>query len=168
MNLMIMAVGLPGTGKSTFFKKMQSDLADRFGDIAYLSTDKFIEIYARKENKTYDQVFETYIKTASQLVEEKLQNAIRNQRLIIWDQTNLSAKSRKSKLSKIPKTYFKMALIFDALEENQWQTILASRPGKTIPGHILKNMQSSYQVPTIAEGFDLVVRAQDWHLTTDQ
>jgi len=162
MNLMIMAVGLPGTGKSTFFKKLEQSLANRFSDIALISTDKFIDIYARKQNTTYDAVFEEYIKTATQLAEEKLQNAVKNQSLILWDQTNLSAKARRSKLSKIPATYFKIALVFPALEDTVWQQVLDSRLGKTIPGHILKNMATTYQPPTVEEGFDLVVRAEDW------
>ncbi len=64
--LAIMAVGLPNAGKSTAydtFCKENSEL---------ISSDFFVEQYAKDNNFTYDQAFRGYIDVAQRKFEEKL------------------------------------------------------------------------------------------------
>jgi hypothetical protein len=43
------------------------------------------------------------------------------------------------------------------LSTEEWNRRLDSRPGKTIPAHVLSSMIEHYEVPTEAEGFDKII-----------
>jgi predicted kinase len=75
---------------------------------------------------------------------------------VVWDQTNLTPKSRKSKLAMVPDHYKKIAVVFQTPEAAEWQRRLDSRPGKSIPQNILMGMASSMQMPGPDEGFDSI------------
>lgn len=144
-----MLVGVPGSGKSTFIRKFMSK------DYVILSTDDFIEEKANLENKTYSQVFQRYIKEATNQLNKNLMNATQLKKSIIWDQTNLTVANRKKKLDQIPDFYEKIAVYFKIphdLEER-----LASRPGKTIPDDVMRNMINQLEKPSKAEGFTKII-----------
>jgi predicted kinase len=71
---------------------------------------------------------------------------------IVWDQTNTTVKSRKSKLAKLP-DYEKIAVMFRTPDIVEHRRRLESRPGKDIPGNIMTVMINSLQEPTEEEGF---------------
>jgi tRNA uridine 5-carbamoylmethylation protein Kti12 len=74
---------------------------------------------------------------------------------IIYDQTNLSRKTRKKKLSKLPSLYARGVVYFEisleeALRRNE------NREGKYIPKSVLKRMYHQFEVPTLDEGWDYI------------
>jgi predicted kinase len=152
MSELVMLVGVPGSGKSTWVKEncdpMQFNL---------LSTDNYIDSVAEKEGITYNEAFSKHIKKATENMNNMAKNAFDNNRNVVWDQTNLSVKSRKAKLDMVPAHYTKIAVYFPAPSKDEHKRRLDSRPGKTIPPHILKNMIESIQVPSHDEGFDRVL-----------
>jgi len=151
-----MLCGSPCSGKSTYVKNFQQRLSNLFYDhVVVLSTDDYIERMATKLNSTYSEIFEEYIGAASHELELELKEAIRHSKSIIWDQTNLTPKARKRKLSKIPSHYTKYAVWFDeplqvVLDRNE------NRAGKYIPKSVLRRMHSQFVRPTLEEGFDYV------------
>lgn len=148
MNKMYMLIGLPGSGKSTFVNQFLNDPVYHI-----LSTDNYIDTRAQYAGKTYDEVFQDFIKAAENHLNEKLKFCVENNYNIIWDQTNLSVKNRAKKLAQIPSSYTKIAVFFDV----DYKTILKrieNRPGKTIPGGVMLGMMKSVQRPTLNEGFD--------------
>lgn len=151
----IMLVGLPGSGKSTW---TGNERFRRWPNIVVISTDDYIERMAAKEGKTYTQVFDKYIKEATRQMEVDLLDAVSKRRDIIWDQTNLTVKSRKNKLSKIPDCYLKRAINFkcrkDVLGTRLEQRFQST--GKFIPAEIMESMGRSFQAATTAEGFEQV------------
>lgn len=151
MKELIMLVGMPCSGKSTFIEKF----SNKFNDFIVISTDNIIEDRAEKQGKTYNEIFKDEIKSATKEMNERLAQAIQNGDNIIWDQTNLTVKSRKSKLSSIPKDYQKVAMYV----ETDLKTIKDRnvRPGKIIPESVLDNMWGSIEVPSITEGFHAVL-----------
>ncbi len=149
MPTLYMLVGVPGSGKSTYIKN------NNLGVV--LSTDDFIERVADSQNSTYNDVFKSNIKTATSVMNEMLKTAVAEERNIVWDQTNLTVSSRKNKLSRIPDTYKKIAVVFPTPNNEELQRRLNSRPGKTIPYHIMKSMINNLQYPSKDEGFDEVV-----------
>ena len=151
MKELIMMVGMPCSGKSTFIEKF----SNKFNDYIVISTDNIIEDRAEKQGKTYNEIFKDEIKSATKEMNERLAQAIQNGDNIIWDQTNLTVKSRKSKLSGIPKDYQKVAMYV----ETDLKTIKGRnvRPGKIIPESVLDNMWGSIEVPSITEGFHAVL-----------
>lgn len=92
--------------------------------------------------------------------DQTLQNAINERKSIIHDRTNLSKRARRKYLSKLPKHYKKVAIVFTADQDKptEWRNALTSRPGKTIPANILQNMSQNFEYPQGEEGFDEVRR----------
>jgi predicted kinase len=150
---LIMLVGIPTSGKSTYVKILKS--MKYWENAVVLSTDDYIEAQAKRVGQTYNEVFDDVIPDATRELELQLSMAKDKGKDIIWDQTNLSIKSRKNKLSKIPSLYRRTAVYFqvsleEALERNK------HREGKFIPESILKRMYHQFEIPTYAEGFDIV------------
>ena len=148
-----MLVGIPTSGKSTYVKKLKS--MKYWENAVVLSTDDYIEAQAKRVGKTYNEIFDDVIPDATRELELQLNIAKDKGKDIIYDQTNLSKKTRKNKLSKIPSFYRRTAVYFqvsleEALERNK------HREGKFIPESILKRMYHQFEIPTYAEGFDLI------------
>ena len=93
-------------------------------------------------------------------MDQSLAFAIQNNLDIVWDQTNTSAKKRKAILAKIPKSYKKICrCILPPNNPSEWLELdkrLNSRPGKTIPNHIIKSMCDIFTEPELDEGFDYI------------
>lgn len=150
MTIMFMLIGLPGVGKSTWIKDPSRE------GIPVVSTDAYIEDFARLSGQTYNDVFSDQIKAATSAMDLNVDLYIKNDRAFIWDQTNLTIKSRKQKLNKIPDHWNKIAVYFEKPEDIEWKRRLNSRPGKVIPDFVLNNMQKNFEYPTIDEGFSSI------------
>lgn len=142
-----MLIGVPGSGKSTWVSSQ-----DWTKDIPIVSSDKFIDEHAAKEGKTYNEVFNDYVKIATKLMENQVEICKANNTDIIWDQTNTSVKSRKAKLAKLA-GYEKIAVVFKTPEKEELDKRLASRVGKSIPAHVMDSMIANLEMPTEEEGF---------------
>lgn len=147
-----MLVGVPGSGKSTWIAQNFPDLTGCY----VASTDRLLDIYASMRCATYNEVFKDNIKYAEKAMLTHVKDAIMYGYNIIWDQTNLTPRSRASKLSLIPSHYRKIGIFFPTPEDGELDRRLASRPGKTIPPHIIDSMVEMLEQPMIAEGFDEV------------
>jgi len=153
--IFIMMVGLPGSGKSTIVKELQET-----NDFVVISTDNFIELVAQREGKTYNEVFKDNIKMAEDVMKTTLDFALSARKNIIWDQTNLSVKTRANKLAKVPKEYYKKAIITQATDDVLLQVNSErAKYGRSIPDSIFANMLKTYESPTTAEGFTCI----QWH-----
>lgn len=144
-------VGLPGSGKSTW-------VAKNAPDAIIISSDQYIEQRAAAQGKTYGDVFKDEIKAATAEMNATLENAIICRLPIVWDQTNMNAKTRATKLAKL-KNYNVVAVAFE-ISQDELNSRLKKRDretGKAIPGHIMKSMAASYQRPTVDEGFSKVI-----------
>ena len=148
----IMLCGAPCSGKTT--------AAHPYIELgyAYISSDQYIEDYAKSVGKTYSDVFDEQIKPATKKMYETLTRAIETGLDIIWDQTNLSRKSRMEKLAKIPSDYIKNCIYLDVaygilIDRNEKRY---NETGKMIPYNILHRMAVQAEVPTNDEGWDLV------------
>jgi len=156
----MMLVGLPGSGKSTWIKNCQKDIFEYMGlDFVVLSTDDYIEEKAKQEGKTYSEVFKKYIDEAGAHMFEELRSAIEDNRSVIWDQTNLTRKSRASKLAKFPKHYNKIAIVFCTSDEELERRLKerGEKTGKVISLEIIQSMKNQFELPSKDEGFDDVM-----------
>lgn len=156
-------VGLPATGKSTI-ANFGLGVYDRIEMPVFVySTDQFIEDAATHFGKTYDEMFEDNIKAATASMNDLLDDAIKEQKDIIWDQTNLGVGKRRKIINRMKQAGYQVrcACIMPPepghiSDQTEWKHRLNNRPGKNIPNHILVNMIESYVVPTIDEGFDVI------------
>lgn len=152
----LMLCGIPTSGKSTYVEKLKK--IDYWKNAVVLSTDNYIEEYAKRVGQTYNEVFDDVIEEATRQLEISFIEAKDKGKDIIWDQTNLSIKTRKKKLAKLPSYYRRNAVYFEvsleeALERNK------HREGKFIPESVLKRMYHQFEIPTRNEDFDYVEKA---------
>jgi predicted kinase len=148
---LIMLVGIPTAGKSTFSSN------PKYSKYVRVSSDDILQEVAKERQQSYNTVFKANIRFAQIAMMKVLRKAIEDGKSIIWDQTNLTKKQRREKLKHIPDTYKKTAVYFivdleTALKRN------TQRPGKVIPPEILERMIKEYELPTNEEGFDTIIR----------
>ena len=150
-----MLVGVPGSGKSTW---LTNNNYHTMPNVMILFTDAYIETVAANEGKTYTEVFRDVIKQAEMHLYSCLNTAVQNRMHIIWDQTNLTRKTRMNKLKHIPNDYYKVALVFPTPEPKTHTAWLNSdaRAGKVIPEPIMYSMIENFEHPTLWEGFNSI------------
>lgn len=149
-----MLCGVPTSGKSTYLANIPD-----IETYVVLSTDAYIDDCAVRSGRGYSEVFEECIAEAQSHLNKELERAVRENLNIIWDQTNLTPKARKRKLSRIPARYEKIGVWFkisleEALLRNQ------QRGGKVVPQRVIMQMMSVFVPPVISEGFANVAEAR--------
>lgn len=140
-------VGVPGSGKSTWVKNQ-----NWIKDCVIVSTDEFVEAYAKDQGKTYSDVFEEYMPTAAVQMADKVIEARNKGKDIIWDQTSTSINSRLRKFNMLP-DYEHIAIVFMTPEKTELNRRLNSRPGKIIPDEVIRSMVEGFEMPSESEGF---------------
>jgi len=140
-------VGVPASGKSTWIKSQDWALG-----LTIVSTDNFVEDYAKTQGKTYSEVFDEYMPTAVDLMCKVVVHAREHGHDIIWDQTSTSVKSRARKFRMLP-DYEHIAVVFKTPDADELARRLASRPGKNIPDHVMRSMIDHFEMPSEEEGF---------------
>jgi predicted kinase len=154
----IFLVGIPCSGKSTYAEKLKT--IPYWSNAVILSTDNYIEKEAQRMGLTYNQIFDDVIGDATRELELQLNMAKDKGKNLIWDQTNLSVKTRRKKLLKIPSFYARGVIYFEvSLEEALKRN--STREGKFIPESILKRMYHQFEIPTRNEDFDYVECVND-------
>lgn len=142
-----MLIGVPGSGKSTWIKSQ-----NWANGLPVISSDRFIDEHAERVDKTYNEVFKEYAPIAMKLMDNQARVCHANGVDCIWDQTNTSVKSRKSKLEMLP-NYEKIAVVFRTPEKEEHDRRLASRPGKLIPDNVMRSMIENFEEPSEEEGW---------------
>jgi predicted kinase len=140
-------VGVPGSGKSTWI-----DQQDWALPCARISTDKWVEIYAKEVGRTYSEVFTDFMPTAVDLMAREVVAAREMGRDIIWDQTSTTVDSRAKKFRMLP-DYEHIAIVFKTPDSDELKRRLKSRPGKVIPKRVIETMIEFWEEPTEDEGF---------------
>lgn len=145
-------VGIPGSGKSNY-----RDSLVVYGeqDVVVISSDDFIEWMAMQAGRSYNEIFKEAVGEAARMTDVMLDYAIKHNRNIVWDQTNLSVAKRAAILAKVPSNYKRVAIFFNvdleiALERNR-------KRERTISEGIIRNMHESLVSPTTDEGFHTIV-----------
>lgn len=139
-------IGVPGSGKSTW-----AESQDWAFLCAHVSTDKWVEIYAKEVGRTYNEVFESFMPTAVDLMAKEVVLARELGRDIIWDQTSTTVKSRAKKFRMLP-DYEHIAVVFETPKPTEHARRL-DRKGKKIPDHVVASMIQNFEMPTYEEGF---------------
>ncbi len=140
-------IGVPCAGKSTWIKDQIWALG-----LTVVSTDSFVEDYAKAQGKTYSEVFKEYMPTAVDLMAKQVVFAREHGHTIIWDQTSTTIASRARKFNMLP-NYEHIAVVFRTPEKAELERRLANRPGKEIPREVVQGMIDNWEEPTEDEGF---------------
>jgi predicted kinase len=152
----IFLVGLPGSGKSTW----ASDFIKAHPDYAILSSDAFIERFAKEAGIVYnDKAYERFRDVAEKFYKASVAVAINNELNIIIDRTNLTIAARRKVLSRLSKAYKKTAVVFDVTREEIDGRLLKrqAETGKGVSQEVIDEMIGFYVKPTLDEGFDEIL-----------
>jgi predicted kinase len=147
-------VGVPGSGKSTWIA--QQEWAR---DCSIVSTDHWIEVFARELGRTYSEVFDLFMPAAVRAMSAQVALAQQQGRDIVWDQTSVSVASRAKKFASLP-NYEHVAVVFATPEPAELARRLAQRPGKVIPESVVQHMINTFELPTESEGYREIWTAQ--------
>jgi predicted kinase len=147
-------VGVPGSGKSTWIA--QQEWAR---DCSIVSTDRWIEMFARELGRTYSEVFDLFMPAAVRAMSAQVALAQQQGRDIVWDQTSVSVASRAKKFASLP-DYEHVAVVFATPEPAELARRLAQRPGKVIPESVVQHMINTFELPTESEGYREIWTAQ--------
>ena len=144
-----MLVGVPGSGKSTWHSEQEW-----LQDAAYISTDRYVEEYAKNTGKTYSEVFEEVMPDCVNYMTRDIVNARNEGQDIVWDQTSTTVASRARKFNMLP-DYYAIAVVFATPEPAELVMRLENRhdSGKIIPDGVVQGMIDNWEEPTEAEGF---------------
>ena len=146
-------IGVPCAGKSTWIKDQIWALG-----LTVVSTDSFVEDYARAQGKTYSEVFKDYMPTAVDLMANQVVFARKHSHTVIWDQTSTTVASRSRKFNMLP-NYEHIAVVFRTPELAVLKERLSSRPGKEVPWEVVQGMIDNWEEPALEEGFKEI-----WHI----
>lgn len=146
-------IGVPGSGKSTWIRNQTWALG-----LTVISTDTYVEDYARAQGRTYNEVFKDYMPRAVDLMTKLAAFAREHGHSVIWDQTSTTVASRRKKFHMLP-DYEHIAVVFGTPEPAELARRLAGRPGKSIPDHVMRSMIAGWQDPSLEEGFQEI-----WHV----
>ncbi len=143
---MTILCGLPCSGKST--------TAQRYKDIGFtiISRDDIVMELSGKEK--YDEAWKIVDQNKVDKIEQqRFSQAIKENKNIVIDKTNLSRKNRRKYISALPDNYIVDCLIFatpyDEIMERNTQ-----REGKTIPKSVYFDMMKSFCLPLKSEGIN--------------
>lgn len=148
MASLVLMMGVPGSGKTTYAKKMMGDY-----DI-YVSRDE-IRFGLVKEDEPYfskeDEVLQTFIRT----INDALPIA---QRYVIADATHLNMGSRAKILKNLHNKPDNVYVIYVAVSLQTALERNAQREGRAlVPESSIKNMYKSISLPRKEEGIDMTL-----------
>ncbi len=156
---LLVLVGLPGSGKSTWVKKYIS----KHKNFIVISVDDAIEEFAVSDGTNYNTAWKKYISDATAIMKQNLQSAYNDNISVIVDKTNLTVKSRNRVLSSAPPNYIKIAVIFQIPSKELYRRLEMRKndTGKSIPADVMDNFIANFIPPTISEGFSQIIKVNE-------
>jgi len=156
-------VGSSGSGKSTHAKTLGQVIC---------STDRYVEEQASILGVSYDNAFQLsqsigIFKKFTKYFYEDIEYCIRNDKDFVIDRTNLGSEMRCnliSKLREMARKYGKTIIIkgvyFVTPKNVIWQRLEHRKDieNKSIPVMLVEEQIEKYELPTIEEGFDYLIK----------
>lgn len=148
--MLIMMIGIPGSGKSYIAEQIQVEAATEDVEVVIHSSDNLREELFGDIN---DQSNNT------ELFEElhrRIKADLRDGKSVIYDATNLNKKRRRNFLREIKGIDCKktcgliLSTIEDCYERNEMRD-------RSVPSEVIKRMYMSFQPPALEEGWDDIV-----------
>ena len=148
----IILVGPPLSGKTTWIR-------NNFPTTEVISRDEIVmEVYG---SKNYTDAFNNVDqKEVDRVLDSRLKEANKSKKNVIVDMTHMTSKRRKQNLDYFSDDYYKLAVIFPILSDEEYAKRNKKRieeENKDLPMHIVKRMISSYQPIRSDEGFNKIV-----------
>lgn len=151
MAKVILLVGPPASGKSTWREKFLKTQEDEF---VIISSDDLVDAWAAERDMTYNEAIKV-APSFDKTVKYAFKDAVTAGKNIIVDRTNMSAKTRRTWTSNLPEGYETHAVVFviDDVERKRRMEERFQAIGKSVPEFVVKGMMNRYQSPSDEEGF---------------
>lgn len=150
-------IGVAGSGKSTWIKNFLANSKDEY---VVLSTDGIFVEWGSALGLNYSESFAHFsYKEVEKEFNMRLGSALAAGKNVIWDQTNLTLKTRTAKLARVPKGYTKKAVVFNLPKEtvlSRLQNPDRMAEGKHIPSMVIHGMFNQFEMPDQFE-FDQIL-----------
>jgi len=153
--LLVMLVGLPGSGKSTAAERLAATIRSQGRPCEIVGTDAYLEAEASRRRLLYINVFAEQFEIADTLMWKQAEAAIRSRISVIWDQTNLTVSARRRRLRLFPRDYLRIAAVMPTTDSNAWQRNLARGPDRAVPADTFRRMRTQFCRPSREEGFQM-------------
>jgi predicted kinase len=140
MSTIYIAVGLPGSGKSTYAKNFIKDK-----DIEYLSSDELRAVFGKGED---DQ---TVTPLVFGHIKRKVDEFLKDGKNVLVDATSVNRKERADYITTAKKYGAKVvALVFRNKKRGQ-------EGGRVVPDWVIDKMLAKFEEPSHSEGIDEVI-----------
>ena len=154
MSKIIMMVGIPGSGKTTFCKEHLKDWKYVSRDEIRFSLLQNDDDYFAKE----EEVFKQFIHTINKHIE--------NRDNVVIDATHISKKSRKKVLSRlVMPPLFPLVDVYCVYIKTSFGTVLKRnrlRSGREfVPEDVICSMSQAFEMPELNEGFDKIITIEE-------
>lgn|SRR5574343_707141 len=147
-------IGPPLSGKSTWIRENFKDIP-----VTIVSRDQLVLDLSGSDD--YNIAFDTVNqKDVDRALLKQMNDAVSNKENVIIDMTHMTSKRRMHNLSFFTDDYYKVAVIFPILDEEEYlrrDKIRAEDENKSISLDIINRMIASYRPITDEEGFDKVI-----------
>ena len=148
-NTLYIAVGLPGSGKSTYAKNFIKGK-----DIEYLSSDELRAVYGKGEDdQTVTPIVFGHIK-------RKVDEFLKDGKNVLVDATSVNRKERSDYINTAKKYGAKVvALVFKMdraglIDRNKKR---GEEGGRVVPDWVIDKMLNKYEEPDFNEGIDTII-----------
>jgi len=148
-NTIYIAVGLPGSGKSTYAKNFIKDK-----NIEYLSSDELRAVYGKDEtDQSVTSIVFGHIK-------RKVDEFLKDGKNVLVDATSVNRRERSDYINTAKKYGAKViALVFKMdrqglIDRNKKR---GEQGGRVVPDFVIDKMLAKYEEPSTSEGIDEVI-----------
>ena len=148
-NTIYIAVGLPGSGKSTYAKNFIKDK-----DIEYLSSDELRAVFGKGED---DQSVTPLVFGH---IKRKVDEFLKDGKNVLVDATSVNRKERSDYINTAKKYGAKVvAIVFKMdrqglIDRNKKR---GEQGGRVVPDWVIDKMLAKYEEPSTSEGIDEVI-----------
>lgn len=148
----VILIGPPLSGKTTWIK-------DNFPTTDVICRDEILmDVHGSRDyNKAFSEVDQ---KLVDRILDQNLRESNANKKNVIIDMTHMTSKRRRQNLSYFTDDYYKLAVIFPILSDDEYHRRNEKRiheENKDLPMYIIKRMISSYQPVSKEEGFNKII-----------
>lgn len=148
----ILLIGPPLSGKTTWIR-------ENFPTTDVISRDEIVmEVHG---SRNYTEAFNNVNqKEVDKVLNQRFLDLSSQKKNVIVDMTNMTLKRRRATLNYFSDDYYKMAVIFPILSDDEYGRRNLKRikeENKDLPMHVIKNMISSYNPISPDEGFAKVI-----------
>ena len=159
----VILVGPPCSGKSTFVKELIENRPDK--NYVVISSDDLIEEYAKENGSSYNEVFSSVgMKPFESKMFKRFHEEVQKGSNLIIDRTNMKVSSRNKFMIPCLNDKNKRYKDFTAVVFSQPLDVLFERnknrnesTDKNIPKVAFYSMIKNYEEPTIEEGFTEII-----------